>query len=101
MSTGARAPEPAGDADFGGSAAGVGSGPMWAAADAGERAVRKVSTSGWRVARTLSSSVRIWEMVFSSVRGAFSLCAGVAFDEGGLMGSPPPTRAIVLPALMP
>lgn len=89
--------EPAAEAGLGGGAATVRDGRAWAAAVKGAMTVRNASTSGRRVARTLSSSDRIWEMVDASVRGAFCWRA----DGAGGRGSPPPMRAIVLPALMP
>lgn len=94
-------PDAGAEAGFGAGTVLVGSGPTCVGALAGESVRRNVSTSGFRMSRTLSSSLRICDMVLSSVRGAFWVWAVDAFDEGALMGSPPPTRAMVLPRLIP
>lgn len=81
--------------------------------EGGESAERNVSTSGMSVVRTLSSSLLIWEMVLSSVRGvgigvseSLDLDLDDCLDDGEVGacapgGSAPPISAIVELGLMP
>lgn len=88
--------------DTGGGFAGCGGSAVAVEVAEGCRAERKVSISGLRFCLTLSTSVLIWVMVDSCVRG----CCEEAFLDEDFLGSamvlsPPPTMARAAFSLIP